>query len=125
MGSMGETAEVAVDELRKQGVSVGHLSLRLWRPFPFEELKKAVQGAKVLVVLDRAVSFGGTGGPVFSEVRSALYNEPERPFVMNQIIGLGGRDVPVSEFVKIVEKAQKALKTKPKQDYEIHGVRGS
>ena len=125
MGSMGETAEIAIDEMRKQGVSVGHLSLRLWRPFPFEELKKAVKGAKVLVVLDRAVSYGGPGGPVFSEVRSAFYDEPERPFVMNQIIGLGGRDMPVGEFIKIVEKAQKALKTKPKQDYEIYGVRGS
>lgn len=125
MGSMGETAQVAVDELKKQGISVGHLNLRLWRPFPFEELKKAVKGAKVLVVLDRAVSYGGPGGPLFSEVRSALYDEPDRPYIMNQIIGLGGRDVPVGEFVKIVEKAQKAMKTKPKQDYEIHGVRGS
>ncbi len=125
MGSMGETAEVAIDEMRKQGVPVGHLSLRLWRPFPFEELKKAVKGAKVLVVLDRAVSYGGPGGPVCSEVRSAFYDDADKPLVMNQIIGLGGRDVPVREFVKIIEKAQKALKTKPKQDYEIHGVRGS
>ncbi|HET58058.1 MAG TPA: pyruvate ferredoxin oxidoreductase [Deltaproteobacteria bacterium] len=125
MGSMGETAEVAVDELRKQGVPVGLLKLRLWRPFPFKDLKKAVKGVKVLVVLDRAVSFGGPGGPAFSEVRSALYNEPDKPFVMNEIIGLGGRDVRVEDFVKIVEKAQKALKTKPKDDYEIYGVRGS
>ncbi len=125
VGSMAETAEVAVDELRKQGVPVGLLRLRLWRPFPFEELKKAVKGAKVLVVLDRAVSYGGPGGPVFSEVRSALYNDPARPYVMNQIIGLGGRDVSVEDFKTIIEKAQKALITKPKEDYEIYGVRGS
>ncbi|MDD5475490.1 MAG: transketolase C-terminal domain-containing protein [Syntrophales bacterium] len=125
LGSMGETAEVAVDEMRKKGVKAGLIRLRLWRPFPFEEIRKAVKGAKVLVVLDRAVSYGGPGGPVFSEVRSALYDQPEKPFVMNQIIGLGGRDVPVVDFVKIVEKAQKALKTKPMDDYEIYGVRGS
>lgn len=125
MGSMGETAEVAVDELRKQGVSVGLLNLRLWRPFPFEELRKAVKGCKVLVVLDRAVSYGGPGGPVFSEIRSALYDQPDKPFVMNQIIGLGGRDMAVTDFVKIVEKARKALETKPSKEYEIYGVRGS
>ena len=79
MGSMGETAEIAVDELRKQGVKVGLLKIKLWRPFPFDDLKKAVKGIKVLAVTDRAISFGGPGGPVFSEIRSALYDEPKRP----------------------------------------------
>ena len=79
MGSMAETAEVAVNELRNKGVSVGLLNLRLWRPFPFEELRKAVKGCKVLVVLDRAVSYGGPGGPVFAEIRSALYDQPTGP----------------------------------------------
>ncbi len=65
MGSMGETAEIAVDELRKQGVKAGLLKIKLWRPFPFDDLKKAVQGIRVLAVTDRAVSFGGPGGPVF------------------------------------------------------------
>jgi pyruvate ferredoxin oxidoreductase alpha subunit len=125
MGSMAETAEVAVNELRNKGVSVGLLNLRLWRPFPFEELRKAVKGCKVLVVLDRAVSYGGPGGPVFAEIRSALYDQPDRPFVMNRIIGLGGRDMAVADFVEIVGKARKALTAKPSKDYEIYGVRGS
>src|SRR3989339_2262608 len=50
MGSMGETAEIAVDELRKQGVKAGLLKIKLWRPFPFDDLKKAVLGIKVLAV---------------------------------------------------------------------------
>jgi pyruvate ferredoxin oxidoreductase alpha subunit len=125
VGSMVETAEVAVDEMRKKKVSVGVLKLRLWRPFPFEELRRAVKDAKVVVVLDRSVSFGGPGGPVFSEVRSALYNEAKRPVIINEIIGLGGRDVPVSDFVTIIEKAAKAIKETPKEEYEIFGVRGS
>ena len=54
MGSMGETAEIAIDELRKKGVKAGLLKIKLWRPFPFEELKKAVKGIKVLAVTDRA-----------------------------------------------------------------------
>jgi pyruvate ferredoxin oxidoreductase alpha subunit len=125
IGSMAETAEVAVDEMRKKKVSAGVLKLRLWRPFPFEELRRAVKDAKVVVVLDRAVSFGGPGGPVFSEVRSALYNEAKRPVIINEIIGLGGRDIPVSDFVTIIEKAAKAIKETPKEEYEIFGVRGS
>jgi pyruvate ferredoxin oxidoreductase alpha subunit len=125
MGSMGETAEMAVDELRKKGKSVGLLKLKLWRPFPFEELKKAVKGAKVLAVLDRAVSFGGPGGPVGGEVRAALYGEPDRPVVMDYIIGLGGRDMTVEDFMAIAEKASLAEKRKTKELYEIYGVRGT
>jgi pyruvate ferredoxin oxidoreductase alpha subunit len=124
MGSMGETAEMAVDELRRQGRPVGLLKLKLWRPFPFEELKKAVKGAKVLAVLDRAVSFGGPGGPVGAEIRSALYGEPDRPVVMDYIIGLGGRDMTVEDFIAIAEKASQAEKRKTKELYEIYGVRG-
>lgn len=125
MGSMGETAEIAVDELRKKGTKVGLLKLKLWRPFPFDELKKAVKGAKVLIVTDRAVSFGGPGGPVCGEIRSALFDEPNRPAVVNYIIGLGGRDVTVEDFMEMIHKAAGANKKKPKEAYEFYGVRGS
>jgi len=125
VGSMGETAEVAVDELRKRKMPAGLLKLKLWRPFPSEELRKAVKGAKVLAVMDRAVSFGGSAGPVCAEVKSALYGEPDRPAIVNYIIGLGGRDVIAEDFIQIVEKAAKAEKEKSKEAYEIYGVRGS
>ena len=124
MGSMGETAEIAIDELRKKGMSVGLVKLRLWRPFPFEELKAAVKKAKLLIVTDRAVSFGGSGGPVYIEIKSALYHEKERPLIYNPIIGLGGRDVAVTDFVKIVEDAAKAGEKGTIKDYEFYGVRG-
>jgi len=94
MGSMGETAEIAIDELRKQGVKAGLLEDQALAPLPFDDLKKAAKGIRVLAVTDRAVSFGGPGGPVFSEVRAALYDVPKRPKVVNYIIGLGGRGRP-------------------------------
>jgi pyruvate ferredoxin oxidoreductase alpha subunit len=125
MGSMGETAEVAIDELNKKGKSVGLLKLKLWRPFPFAELKKAVKGIKVIAVLDRAISFGGPGGPIGAEIRAALYDEPERPKILDYIIGLGGRDVTVEDFIAIAEKAIKAEKKSVKETYEMHGVRGA
>jgi pyruvate ferredoxin oxidoreductase alpha subunit len=121
MGSMGETAEIAVDELRKQGVKAGLMKIKLWRPFPFDDLRKAVKGIKVLAVTDRAVSFGGPGGPVFSEIRSALYDVPKRPKIVNYIIGLGGRDVQVENFIDMVRRAAKGKLPEP---YEFYGVRG-
>ncbi|MBU1150914.1 MAG: pyruvate ferredoxin oxidoreductase [Proteobacteria bacterium] len=121
MGSMGETAEIAVDALRKQGVKAGLLKIKLWRPFPFAELKKAVKGIRVLAVTDRACSFGGPGGPVFSEIRSALYGESVRPAIVNYLIGLGGRDVQVEDFVEMVRRAAKGKLSEP---YEFYGVRG-
>ena len=123
MGSIGETAEIAVDELRKDGVPVGLVKIKLWRPFPFAELRKAVKGAKSLAVMDRAVSFGGPGGPVFAEIRSALYEEPKKPKTFNFIIGLGGRDVAVDDFIKMAKKAASVKKLKPEDAYEIYGVR--
>ncbi len=123
MGSMGETASIAIDEMRAKGASVGLVKLRLWRPFPFEELKEAVKGAKVLMVTDRAISFGGPGGPVASEIRSAFYRDKNRPFIYNSIIGLGGRDVTVEDFKDMLEKAVQAKTKQPKEDYIIYGVR--
>jgi len=123
MGSMGETAEMAIDELRKEGMKAGLLKLKLWRPFPFEELKQAVKGVKVLVVTDRCLSYGGPGGPVGLEVRSALYAEAERPTIVNYIIGLGGRDVMVDHFMEMIKKAAEADTEKPEKAYEIYGVR--
>ncbi|MDI6776758.1 MAG: transketolase C-terminal domain-containing protein [Syntrophales bacterium] len=124
MGSMGETAEVAIDELRREGISAGLLKLKLWRPFPFKELKKAVKGVKVLAVTDRAVSYGGPGGPVCAEIRSALYDEPERPVIVDYIIGLGGRDVSVEDFITMGKRALEAKIKKPREAYKFYGVRG-
>jgi pyruvate ferredoxin oxidoreductase alpha subunit len=123
MGSMGETAEMAINELRAKGVSVGLIKIRLWRPFPFAEFRTLVKNAKKLIVTDRAVSFGGPGGPVFSEIKSALYNEANRPAIYNYIIGLGGRDVTVPDFVGMMEKPIADSTNKAADTYEFWGVR--
>ncbi|HOE79489.1 MAG TPA: transketolase C-terminal domain-containing protein [Smithellaceae bacterium] len=123
MGSMGETARLAIDELRERGVKAGLLKLRLWRPFPFEELKTAIGSAKKLIVTDRAISFGGPGGPVFAEVKSALYAQKQRPIVYNYIFGLGGRDVQVGEFVAMFDKVISDVDNRAADTYEFWGVR--
>lgn len=123
MGSSGETASVAIDELRAEGIDVGQIRLRLWRPFPFEELRETVKDADILIVMDRAISFGGPGGAVASEVKAALYSQTKRPRVVSYIISLGGRDTTVSGFKDIVRKGMDIAAKGSKNEYEIYGVK--
>jgi len=123
MGGISETAMSAMDRLREQGKSVGLVRLRLWRPFPFGELAAALEHCKVLAVVDRALSTGGPGGPVASEVKAALYHQANRPTVVEFIAGLGGRDVRVEDFFTIYEKAAKVLAGGTLPPFEIIGVR--
>ena len=123
MGSFSETAMVAIDRMRKKGRNVGLLRLRLWRPFPFDEIRQAAKDADVLIVLDRALSFGGPGGPVCSEIRSALYSEEKKPKVVGFVGGLGGRDITVDGFEEIVNRGIEISQKGSKKEFEIFGVR--
>jgi pyruvate ferredoxin oxidoreductase alpha subunit len=123
MGSIGETASVAVDMMRGEGRSVGLVKIRLWRPFPFDTFKRASLNAKQLVVIDRAISVGACG-PVAAELKAALYGEAQRPSVYNFVAGISGRDVTPSDFIKMVDKAEIEIEKGNKEGYEIYGVRG-
>lgn len=123
MGSLSETASLAVDNMREQGKKVGLVKIRLWRPFPFEEFRKTVKNANVLVVLDRCISFGGPGGPVASEVKSALYDQQKRPKVISLIGGLGGRDVTPADFEYMVNRGIEIAEKGSDSEYEMIGVR--
>lgn len=124
MGSFTETAMTAIDELEAQGKKdVGIVHIRLWRPFPFEDLREAVKDADILVVLDRALSYGGPGGPVMSEIRSALYNFDKRPKVYGFVGGMGGRDITVKGFEEIVKRGIEIAEQGSDHEFEIFGVR--
>jgi len=124
MGSISETAMLAVDELRDDGCDVGLLRIRLWRPFPFEELRAAVRDIDTLIVVDRCVSYG-MGGPVCAEIKSALYDEPRRPKIVSFIAGIGGRDVTVDHFKQMfMQGIERAKSEKTKTDeFVMFGVR--
>jgi len=111
VGSVAGTLKVIVDELRQEGMKVGVLRLRTFRPFPLEELRNALKDVKTLAVMDKSMSFGGFGGPVFSEVRSALYEVNQRPTIVNYIFGLGGRDTNPHELRKIFEDLARIAET--------------
>jgi pyruvate ferredoxin oxidoreductase alpha subunit len=93
IGSTAGNARHVARELRAKGAKVGVLKVRVFRPFPFAEIAEALRGVKAVAVLDRSESFGAEGGPLFLEVRSALYDMENRPALVNYIYGLGGADV--------------------------------
>jgi pyruvate ferredoxin oxidoreductase alpha subunit len=124
MGSFSQTAMEAIDELRAKGKKIGLIRIRLWRPFPAAELVSALKGVKTLAILDRAVSFGsGSIGPVACEVRSVLYPQKDKPFIVSFIGGLGGRDIYPEDFVAMIEKAVGYSAKGSAPEYEMIGVR--
>jgi pyruvate ferredoxin oxidoreductase alpha subunit len=125
MGSYSETAMTTIDKMRNKGYkeNVGLLRLRLWRPFPHDELREAIKNADVLIVLDRALSFGGLNGPVCMEIKAALYNEAIRPKVVSFVGGLGGRDITVADFEEIITRGIDIARNGSEQEFEMFGVR--
>jgi pyruvate ferredoxin oxidoreductase alpha subunit len=101
VGSTAGTTRMVVDKLREQGVKAGMVRVRALRPFPAAAYADALKSCKVVGVMDRADSFGAQGGPVFLEVRSALYDCDPRPQIVPFIYGLGGRDI----FLDNIEEA--------------------
>jgi pyruvate ferredoxin oxidoreductase alpha subunit len=86
-------------------------------------MREAVKDADILVVIDRAISYGGPGGPLASEVKSALYNLAKKPRIASFVASLGGRDVTVSGFKDIVKKGIEIAEKGSRNEYEIYGVR--
>jgi pyruvate ferredoxin oxidoreductase alpha subunit len=123
MGSLSETAMTAVDHMRTNGKDVGLVRIRLFRPFPFEEFLAAVEGAKQIAVMDRALSLNGAGGPLAIEVKAALYDEPERPYIWNYVAGLAGRDVTIENFVEMADGVEAAAADGLRAGYTMINVR--
>lgn len=101
IGSSAGTAKATVDALREKGEKVGLIKIRVFRPFPLQELAKALQGVKAVAVMDKAESFSACGGPLFSETRSACYGMNDAPMMINYVYGLGGRDVRTDSIAKV------------------------
>jgi len=108
LGSAAGTAKAAIDRMRDAGVKAGLLKLRVFRPFVGKVFIDALASAKVVGVMDRSVSFGLEGGPVFHELRSAAFAEKRFDLEFRSAIyGLGGRDVTVGMIVGFLENLVK------------------
>lgn len=124
LGSTAGTVKYVAKELRRKEVKVGVVRLRTFRPFPYRELVNVLKDIKVVGVMDRSMSFGGYGGPVFLELRAAFYDEPERPMIVDYVYGLGGRDAPPSMIKSIYDELLEIKKTgKVKKILKFMGVR--
>ena len=93
MGSMVGTIRHVVDELRAEGIKAGMVKLRLFRPFPAEDIKKAIGNVPVLGVMEKCISFGAPASPLMEELMTAYYHDESKPRMANYVVGLGGRDV--------------------------------
>jgi pyruvate ferredoxin oxidoreductase alpha subunit len=125
LGSTMGTVMHVVDELREEGVRAGALKLRVFRPFPEEALKEAIMGIPAVGILDRAISFGAPGGPLYMEVKTTLYEEEERPILVNYIHGLGGRDTTPDLIRAIYKDLDRARARGGAEEKVIYaGVRG-
>ena len=111
VGSTAGTVKTVIEELRAEGIKAGLLRIRTFRPFPAEEIAKALGKAKAVAVMDKSISFGGNGGAVFHETRHALYDVQNHPYLVNYIYGLGGRDTSPSQIRKVYEDLQEIAQT--------------
>ncbi len=124
IGSSAGTGKAAVDKLREEGHKVGLIKIRVFRPFPMEELAEALSGVKAVAVMDKCEGFSAAGGPLFAETRSALYDLPNRPMAVNYVYGLGGRDVTIGTFEQIFGELFEMINTgKVGEVYRHIGVR--
>jgi 2-oxoisovalerate ferredoxin oxidoreductase alpha subunit len=109
MGTMGDEAKISIDNLRKEGLKVGSARIRVYRPFPVEEVKKLVKEAQMIATIDRHISFGMEGF-LASEVKASVYNEEDVPLIAGFLAGLGGRDVTFKTIEGIAKKSLKWMK---------------
>jgi pyruvate ferredoxin oxidoreductase alpha subunit len=108
MGTMGIESRLAVDELRREGLKVGSARVRVFRPFPAEEMVKLAKNAQMFTTIDRHISFGMEGF-LASEIKASLYSQEDPPLVAGYIAGLGGRDVTFGTIKKIAKKSLKQM----------------
>ncbi|MCI5934988.1 MAG: pyruvate ferredoxin oxidoreductase [Lachnospiraceae bacterium] len=124
IGSAAGTAKAAVDELREQGKKVGVLKLRVFRPFPADEIAHALRHCKAVAIMDRCESYNGNGGPLGSEVTAALFKNRVMITAVNYIYGLAGRDFTVDHVKDIFAEMEDDLKNgRETKQYQYVGLR--
>lgn len=122
-GTVASTAKDVVDEMRSEGKKVGLGRLRVFRPFPYNEIRALAAMTPMLGVVDRCYTFG-YGGPMATEIKGALYGQKDTPVIKNYIAGIGGRDLTPKVLRKIFEDALRVKDTGLDMEYEWVQLRG-
>ncbi|MFC1707671.1 transketolase C-terminal domain-containing protein, partial [Planctomycetota bacterium] len=122
LGSTAGTAKETARRLRAEGVKAGVLKIRMFRPFPGDEIAAALAGSKAVAVLDRSISFGLEGGPLFHEMRSHAFGT--NLTLVPYVYGLGGRDINVSQLREVYgQLAEHATGAPVPKEMRFVGVR--
>jgi pyruvate ferredoxin oxidoreductase alpha subunit len=121
LGSVIGTIKDAIDQMRSEGIKVGLVKVRCYRPFPTEALKKALKDAEVIAVIEKDISIGSEAALV-TDLKSGLYNSDIRTPIIGFTAGLGGRDITINDIRKVTEKAM-ASRSKIEQEFEFLGLR--
>ncbi len=108
IGSSAGTAKAAIDEMREEGKKVGLVKIRVYRPFPEEEIVKALANVKGVVVMDKAEGYNSVGGPLGADTKASLYGR-SKAVVLNIVYGLGGRDVRVESIKEAYDRLFEAV----------------
>ena len=125
MNSTAGTAKYTVDRLREKGVKAGLLKVRVFRPFPSEEIAEALKGLKAVAVLDKSDSLNGAGGALYEDVISGMYQKGLTVPTVNYVYGIGGRDTKSDDLEKVYnDLAEIAKEGKVTNPYRYLGVRG-
>lgn len=125
IGSAAGTCKAAIDEIRQTtGKKVGLVKIRVFRPFPEEELAKALSGVKAIAIMDRSEMFAASCGPLGAEVRACLFQAKSKAEVVNYFYGLGGRDITVKDFEQVYDNLEKMAEIhEPIGMYDYIGLR--
>lgn len=124
MNSTAGTTKFVVDNLRNQGIKAGLLKIRVFRPFPFEEVAKSLEHLKAVAIFDKADSLNAMGGALFEDVTSSLYVNKKNVPAVNYVYGIGGRDTKTDDIEKVYYDLLEIAKTgKTDNPYRYFGLR--
>lgn len=124
IGSAAGTTKDAIDALRDKGEKVGMIKIRLYRPFPADEIAQALRHVKAVAIMDRAEGYTNHGGPLGADVMSALFRTRSQALAVNYIYGLGGRDVRVEDMQSVYEALKQIIEDDDAgETYRYLGIR--
>jgi pyruvate ferredoxin oxidoreductase alpha subunit len=108
MGSIATEATTTADTLREEGIRAGVVGIRVYRPFPRQEVREAFKDIPAIVVFEKNISYGYEGA-LSADIKAALYGTGLKPPVHNYIAGLGGRDVKARELAEATRSSLAAI----------------
>ena len=124
MNSTAGTTKYVVNKLREQGIKAGLLKVRVYRPFPAEEIAEALGHLKAIAIFDKADSLNAAGGALFEDVVSSMYVSKKTVPAVNYVYGIGGRDTKADDIEKVyIELLEIAKNGKVENPYRYFGLR--